>query len=121
VSRQGGVVIHAPRDWTVKTVQKAAALARHAGRMRSTDSASSSRWSTGYAPDAVHPTKKEDACGDVQAQRAACRWSLLKASLRALRGVSKTPLPGSMGFLPCLRNVQQLTAFEQAEMILYAA
>jgi hypothetical protein len=41
--------------------------------------------------------------------------------LRALRGVSKTHLPGSVGFLQCLRDFHQLTAFEQAEMILYAA
>ena len=79
-------MIHAPRDLTVKTVQKAAALAMPAGRKLSTDSASSYRWSTGYAPDAVHPTKKEDARGDVHAKRAAGLLSLLKASLRALRG-----------------------------------
>jgi hypothetical protein len=38
-----------------------------------------------------------------------------------LRGVSKTHLPGSVGFLQCLRDFHQLTAFEQAQMILYAA
>ena len=37
------------------------------------------------------------------------------------RGISKTSLPGSVGFLQFLRNFHQLTAFEQAEMILYAA
>ena len=47
VSRQGGVVIHATRDFTVKTVQKAADLAMQAGRKLSTDSASSYRLSTG--------------------------------------------------------------------------
>ena len=37
VSRQGGVVIHATRDFTVKTVQKAADLAMQAGRRLYTD------------------------------------------------------------------------------------
>ena len=41
VSRQGGVVIHATRDFTVKTVQKAADLAMQAGSRLYTDSASS--------------------------------------------------------------------------------
>src|SRR5215469_3882520 len=48
VSRQGAVVIHATRDCTVKTVQKAADLAMHAGSKLSTDSASSYRLITGY-------------------------------------------------------------------------
>ena len=41
VSRQGAVVIQATRDCTVKTVQKAADLAVHAGSRLYTDSASS--------------------------------------------------------------------------------
>ena len=47
VSRQGGVVIHATRDFTVKTVQKAADLAMQAGSRLYTDSASSYRLITG--------------------------------------------------------------------------
>ena len=43
VSRQGAVVIHATRDFTVKTVQKAADLAVQAGSRLYTDSASSYR------------------------------------------------------------------------------
>jgi transposase-like protein len=121
VSRQGGVVIHATRDFTVKTVQKAADLAIQAGSMLYTDSASSYRLITGYEHDAVHHTKKEDARGDVHEHRAECLFSLLKSYLRAFRGVSKTHLPGYVGFLQFLRNFHQLTAFEQAEMILYAA
>jgi hypothetical protein len=35
--------------------------------------------------------------------------------------VSKTTLPGYVGFFQFLRNFHQLTAFEQAERILYAA
>jgi hypothetical protein len=46
---------------------------------------------------------------------------LLKSYLRAFRGVSKTNLPGYLGFFQFLRNFHQLTAFAQAEMILYAA
>jgi hypothetical protein len=36
-------------------------------------------------------------------------------------GISNTHLPGYVGFCQCLRNVHQLTACEQAEMILSAA
>jgi hypothetical protein len=46
---------------------------------------------------------------------------LLKSYVRVFRGVSKTNLPGYVGFLQFLRNFHQLTAFEQAEMIVYAA
>ena len=37
------------------------------------------------------------------------------------RGISKTNLPGYLGFFQFLRNFRQLTACEQAELILYAA
>ena len=43
VSRQGSVVLQATRDFTVKTVQKAADLAVQAGSRLYTDSASSYR------------------------------------------------------------------------------
>jgi hypothetical protein len=43
VSRQGAVVIQATRDFTVKTVQKAADVAVHAGSRLATDSASRDR------------------------------------------------------------------------------
>jgi transposase len=121
VSCQGGVVIHATRDFTVKTVQKAADLAMQAGSMLYTDSASSYRLITGYEHDAVNHTQKEYARGDVHENRAECLFSLLKPYLRVFRGISKTNLPGYMGFFQFLRNFHQLTAFEQAEMILYAA
>jgi ISXO2-like transposase domain len=121
VSRPGGVVIHATRDFTVKTVQKAADLARQVGRKLYTDSASSYRLIPGYAHDAVNHTRKEYARGDVHENRAECLFSLLKPYLRVFRGISKCNLPGYVGFLQFLRNVHQLTAFEQAEMILYAA
>jgi hypothetical protein len=58
VSRQGGVVIQATRDCTVKTVQKAADIAVRTGRRLSTDSARSSQAVKGYAHAFVHHTKK---------------------------------------------------------------
>jgi hypothetical protein len=118
VRRPGGVGRHAPRDLTVKTVQQAADLAMQAGRKRSTDAASRSRLSTGSAPDAVHHTQKEDARGAGHEQRAESLFSVLKPYGRVLRGLSKCNLPGDVGFLQFLRNFYQLTAFEQAEMIL---
>jgi transposase-like protein len=121
VSRQGGVVIQATRDFTVKTVQKAADLAMQAGSKLYTDSASSYRLITGYEHDSVNHTKKEYARGDMHENRAERLFSLLKSYLRVFRGVSKTNLPGYVGFFQFLRNFHQLTAFEQAEMILYAA
>ena len=65
--------------------------------------------------------KKEYARGDVHENRAECLFSLLKPYLRVFRGISKTNLPGNLGFFQFLRNYRHLTAFEQAEMILYAA
>jgi len=121
VSRQGGVVIQGTRDFTVKTVQKAADLAMQAGSKLYTDSASSYRLITGYAHDSVNHTKKEYARGDVHENRAECLFSLLKPYLRVFRGISKTNLPGYVGFFQFLRNFHQLTAFEQAELIVHAA
>ncbi len=121
VSRQGAVVVQAVRDFTVSTVQKAADLAVKKGRRLYTDSASSYRAVTGYLHEYVNHTKKEYARGDVHENRAECLFSLLKPYLRVFPGISKTNLPGYVGFFQFLRNFHQLTAFEQAEMILYAA
>jgi transposase-like protein len=121
VSRQGGVVVQATRDFTVKTVQKAADLAVKTGSRLYTDSASSYRALKGYAHDFVNHTQKEYARGDVHENRAECLFSLLKPYLRVFRGISKTNLPGYLGFCQFLCNYRQLTACEQAEMILYAA
>jgi len=85
------------------------------------DSASSYRLITGYEHDSVNHTKKEDARGDGHENRAECLVALLKSSLRVVRGISKTTLPGYVGFFQFLRNVHQLTAFEQAERIVHAA
>jgi len=121
VSRQGAVVIHATRDFTVKTVQKAADLAVQAGSRLYTDSASSYRALKGYAHDFVNHTKKEYARGEVHENRAEGLFSLLKPYLRVFRGISKFNLPGYVGFFQFLRNFRQQNAFEQAELILRAA
>ena len=121
VSRHGGVVMQATRDLTVKTVQKAADLAMQRGRRLCTDSASSYRALTGYLHAYGNHTQKAYARGDVHEHRAECLFALLKPSVRVFRGLSKTNLPGYVGFFQCLRNFSQLTACEQAEMILYAA
>ena len=121
VSRQGAVVIQATRDFTVKTVQKAANIAVQASSRLYTDSASSYRAVKGYLHAFVKHTQKEYARGDVHENRAECLFSLLKPYLRVFRGVSKCNLPGYVGFFQFLRNFYQLNAFEQAEMILQAA
>jgi transposase-like protein len=121
ISRQGTVVVQGARDFTVKTVQKAADLAVKTGSRLYTDSASSYRALKGYVHDFVNHTKKEYTRGDVHENRAECLFSLLKPYLRVFRGISKTNLPGYLGFFQFLRNFRQLTACEQAEMILYAA
>jgi len=61
VSRQGAVVLHATKDFTVQTVQKAANLAVHVGSRLYTDSASSYRAVQGYVHAFVNHTQKEYA------------------------------------------------------------
>ena len=121
ISRQGHVVIQATRDFTVKTVQKAADIAVRVGSRLYTDSASSYRALTGYEHAYVNHTKKEYARGDVHENRAECLFSLLKPYLRVFRGISKFNLPGYVGFFQFLRNFRQYNACEQAELILQAA
>src|SRR5215813_2865896 len=121
VSRQGAVFMQETKDFTVKTVQKAADIAAHAGSRLYMDSASSYRALKGYLHAFVNHTQKEYARGDVHENRAECLFSLLKPYLRVFRGINKTNLPGYVSFFQFLRNFHQLTAFEQAEMILYAA
>ena len=121
VSRQGAVVIQATRDFTVKTVQKAADIAVRMGSRLYTDSASSYRAVKGYVHAFVNHTQKEYARGDVHENRDECLFSLLKPYLRVFRGVSKYNLPGYVGFFQFLRNFRQHNACEQAELILQAA
>jgi hypothetical protein len=121
VSRQGTVALQATRDFTVKTVQKAADLVVQAGSRLYTDSASSYRALKGYMHDYVNHTKKEYARGEVHENRAECLFFLLKPYLRVFRGISKVNLPGYVGFFQFLRNFRQQNAFEQAGLILRAA
>jgi len=121
VSRQGPVVVHAVKDFTVKTVQKAADVAVQAGSRLYTDSASSYRALKGYVHEFVNHTQKEYARGDVHENRAECLFSLLKPYLRVFRGISKRNVPGYVGFFQFFRNFRQQNAFEQAELILQAA
>ena len=104
VSRQGAVVIQATRDFTVKTVQKAADLAVQAGSRLYTDSAGSYRALKGYVHAFVNHTQKEYTRGEVHENRAECLFSLLKPYLRVFRGISKFNLPGYLGFFQFLRN-----------------
>src|SRR5215467_4190664 len=120
-SRQGAVVIQATRDFTVKTVQTAADLAVQTGSRLYTDSASSYRALKGYVHAFVNHTQKEYARGDVHENRAECLFSLLKPYLRMFRGISKTNLPGYVGFFQFLRNFRYQNAFEQAGLIIRAA
>jgi transposase-like protein len=112
VSRQGAVVVQGVRDFTVTTVQKAAGLAVHAGSRLYTDSASSYRALKGYLHAYVNHTQKEYARGEVHENRAECLFSLLKPYLRGFRGISKTNLPGYLGFFQFLRNFRSQNAFE---------
>jgi transposase-like protein len=121
VSRQGPVVVQAVRDFTVTTVQKAADLAVQMGSRLYTDSASSYRALKGYVHEFVNHTKKEYARGEIHENRAECLFSLLKPYLQVFRGISKTNLPGYLGFFQFLWNSRHQNAFEQAEMILRAA
>src|SRR4029434_4600680 len=116
VSRQGAVVIHVTRDFTVKTVQKAADVAVRAGSRLYTDSARSYRALKGYVHAFVNHTRKEYARGEVHENRAECLFSLLKPYLRMFRGIGKCNLPGYLGFFQFLRNVRQRNACEQAEL-----
>jgi transposase len=121
VSRQGAVVIQATKDFTVKTVQRAADMAVKTGSRLYTDSASSYRAVKGDVHEFVNHTQQEYARGEVHENRAECLFSFLKPYLRVFRGVSKYNLPGYVGFFQFLRNFRQYTAFEQAELILQAA
>ena len=79
--------MQATRDFTVKTVQKAADLAVQTGSRLYTDSASSYQALKGYVHEHVNHTEKEYARGEVHENRAECLFSLLKPYLRVFRGI----------------------------------
>ena len=79
-------MVQATRDFTVKTVQKAADIAVKTGSRLYTDSASSYRGFKGYAHDFVNHTKKEYAWRDSSSSwqlgyslgpRGLCLWDVL--------------------------------------------
>jgi transposase len=74
-----------------------------------------------YIDEFVNHTQEEYARGDGHENRAECLFSLLKPSLRVFRGLSKTNLPGYVSFFQFLRNFRSQNAFEQTELILWAA
>jgi hypothetical protein len=80
------------------TVQRAADIAVKKGSRLYTDSAGNYRALQGYGHDFVNHTQKEYARGGVHENRAECLFSLLKPYLRVFRGLSKTNLPGYLGF-----------------------
>jgi hypothetical protein len=114
-------MVHAVKDFTVKTVQQAADLAVQAGSRLYTDSASSYRALMGYVHAFVNHTQQEYARGEVHENRAECLFSWLKPYLRVCRGMCSCHLPGYVGCFQCLWNIRQRNAFEQAELILCAA
>src|SRR5713101_6829168 len=67
--------VTATKDFTVKTVQKAADIAVQAGSRLYTDSASSYWALKGYVHECVKHTQKEYARGDVHEHRAECLFS----------------------------------------------
>ena len=109
VSRTGGTVVQAVKDFTARTVQKAANLAVVKGSCIYTDSARSYQALKGYVHEFVNHTKKEYVRGTVHENRAECLFSLLKPFLRVFRGISKHNLPGYIGFFQFLRNLSQKT------------
>jgi hypothetical protein len=72
ISRQGAVVLHATKDFTVQTVQKGADLAVQAGGRLYTDSASSYRAVKGYMSTSITRRKNMRAVTSMKTARSAC-------------------------------------------------
>jgi hypothetical protein len=75
----------------------------------------------GYRHAFINHTQKEYTRGEVHENRAECLFSLLKPYLRVFPGLSKSNLPGYLGFFQFLWNARHLNASDQAESILHAA
>lgn len=121
VSRAGYTVLTVVKDFSIKTVQKAAEIAVKTGSTIYTDSAKSYQALTGYVHDSVNHSQKEYARGSVHENRAENCFSLLRPFLALFRGISKYNLPGYIGFFQFLRNFRSLNACQQSEVILHAA
>jgi len=121
VSRAGYTVLAVVKDFSIKTVQKAAEIAVKTGSTIYTDSAKSYQALTGYVHDSVNHSEKEYARGSVHENRAENCFSLLRPFLALFRGISKYNLPGYIGFFQFLRNFRSLNACQQSEVILHAA
>jgi transposase-like protein len=121
VSRAGYTVLTVVKDFTTKTVQKAAEIAVKTGSTIYTDSAKSYQALVGYKHDSVNHSQKEYARGEVHENRAENSFSLLRVFLAIFRGIGKHNLPGYIGFFQFMRNFRNLNACQQAEVILYAA
>jgi len=119
VSRAGYTVLTVVKDFTIKTVQKAAEITVKTTIY--TDSAKSYQALVGYTHDSVNHSQKEYARGDVHENRAENCFSLLRVFLAIFRGIGKHNLPGYIGFFQFLRNFRSLNAFQQSEVILHAA
>jgi transposase-like protein len=121
VSRTGYTVLSVVKDFTIKTVQKAAEIAVKVGSTLYTDSAKSYQALVGYKHDSVNHSQKEYARGEVHENRAENCFSLLRPFLALFRGIGKSNLVGYIGFFQFLRNFRSLNAFQQSEVILHAA
>ena len=82
ISRQEGVIVQATRDFTVKTVQKAAGIAVQAGSRLYTGSASGCPALTGYVHDFCQPYEEGIRAWRGHENRAECLFALLKPYLR---------------------------------------
>jgi hypothetical protein len=108
VSRQGAVVIQGTRDFTVKTVQKAADLAVHAGSRLYIDSASSYRALKGYLHEFVNHTQKESLnLSPFVARKIWRRRGVSPLRCRAYRLQRREPLRGLLVPMDTIFDLRQ--------------
>src|SRR5262245_58177364 len=103
ISRQGAVVLHTTKDFTIQTVQKAANVAVQAGSRLYTDSARSYQALKGYWHEFVNHTKKEGirAWGRARESRGVSVL-LAQALLAGLSGLQQNQPPRICGLLSIL-------------------
>ena len=105
----------------MKTVQKAADVAVHAGSQLYTDAARSSRAVQGSVPECVTHTQKEYTRDGMYEHRAEWLLFLLKPPLWVFRSLNIVNPPRSLAFFQCLRTLHQRHACEQPALILQTA